>query len=190
MVGPLNPNQGLSKIPKIEEITKGQFGASFFKTLWRDSQDRPHIGMTSIRFAWMEPFGNTRDIPIFERFYLGGARTVRGFRTFHLGPHEGQDFVGGTGMVYGKAEYKFPLVDRVLRGVFFVDWGILEDDLESVSTNRVRISPGGGVELTLPLPIFGTIPIGLYWANAVRSEDEDRERLFNFSFGSGIVAPF
>ena len=39
-----------------------------------------------IKFGWVTAFGKSTEVPTKERFYLGGAYTVRGFGENALGP--------------------------------------------------------------------------------------------------------
>jgi outer membrane protein insertion porin family len=76
--------------------------------------------------------------PIFERFYLGGIFSVRGFPLNGLGPRLGvsqstdpnapiSDIgipVGGNAQFYYNLELEFPIIPQVqIRGVFFTDGG-------------------------------------------------------------------
>ncbi len=44
------------------------------------------ISATRFRVGWAEEFGESDEVPVDDRFYLGGANTVRGFRENSLGP--------------------------------------------------------------------------------------------------------
>ncbi|HGX91732.1 MAG TPA: outer membrane protein assembly factor BamA, partial [Candidatus Tenderia sp.] len=57
-----------------------------------------------------EAYGETTDLPFFEKFYAGGARSVRGYRASSLGPKDvaGRVNLGGNFRVVGNAEIVFP----------------------------------------------------------------------------------
>ena len=44
------------------------------------------ISATRFKFGWVQAFGQSDNVPINDRYYLGGANSVRGFRVNTLGP--------------------------------------------------------------------------------------------------------
>ncbi len=143
------------------------------------------IGLFS-KVGAIEGHHNTDSIPIFERFFLGGPNTVRGFKFRGLGPHVGHDPVGGTAAWYGNVEYVFPLFQKFLRGVVFFDYGNLSTDLETFDLAEMRLAVGVGIRVIFPFLGGQPLPIGLYLGEAFRKEDDDRTRSFLFTIG----APF
>jgi len=68
----------------------------------------------------VEAFNSNSDVPIYQRFYVGGADTVRGYQyASQIGPANGGDL-----MAVGNVEYKFPIVQEknhtVLQGLSFM----------------------------------------------------------------------
>lgn len=145
-----------------------------------------HIISLVNRVGAIEPHGSTDAIPIFERFFLGGSNTVRGFRFRGLGPHEGRDPIGGNGMLYGNLEYSFPIFLKIFRGVAFFDYGNISREVDDFSFGDMRYSVGGGIRIQFPFLGGQPLPIGLYLGTPLKKEDEDRTRLFLFTIG----APF
>jgi outer membrane protein assembly factor BamA len=120
-----------------------------------------------------------RFVPPEERFYAGGATTVRGFSQNELGPlvrvvqidsngtvvrlrdRQGQVFdsligrlrtspTGGDALLIGNAEYRFP-IGRRLSGALFVDAGqVLQRDGGDGGSD-LRITPGVGLRLASPI---------------------------------------
>ncbi|MCZ6796291.1 MAG: BamA/TamA family outer membrane protein, partial [Planctomycetota bacterium] len=72
---------------------------------------------------------------------------------------------------------------KVLRGVAFLDYGNLATEMDAFSLDESRYVVGGGIRINFPF-LGQPLPIGLYFGKAVRSEDEDRERLFLFTIGT------
>jgi len=144
-----------------------------------------HIISLLNRAGAIEPHESDDPIPIFERFFLGGANTVRGFRFRGLGPHEGRDPIGGNGMLYGNLEYSFPIFIKILRGVAFFDYGNISRDVNDFSFSEMRYAVGGGIRIQFPF-LGQPLPIGLYLGTPLKKEDDDRTRLFLFTIG----APF
>lgn len=91
------------------------------------------------------------DVPIYDRFFLGGANTLRGFSYRKVGPKDiNNEAVGGNTYANGTAEYTFPIVEKV-RGAFFVDAGEVERDPFSLSMGDIKVDAGIGVRLNLPI---------------------------------------
>lgn len=77
-------------------------------------------------------------VPVFERFYLGGIYTIRGYRLQSVGPQAGVAAagdpnlpiipegrpIGGDFQAFYNIEFEFPLIEAVgIRGVIFHDGG-------------------------------------------------------------------
>lgn len=152
-------------------------------TFTRGPETLHHVVSLVNRVGFIEPTDSGDSIPIFERFFLGGPNTVRGFRFRGLGPHDGNDPLGGAGMVYGNLEYSFPLFQKLLRGVFFLDYGNLAPETSDLSFGRMRYSIGGGLRINFPF-LGQPLPIGLYLGTPIEKEDDDRTRVFLFTIGT------
>ena len=131
---------------------------------------------------------NSDSVPIFERFFIGGLGSLRGFRYRRVGPVDAATArqVGGEYQVLVNTEYEAPLIKDVIRGVLFVDAGVLERSLSDLSLDRVRSSVGVGVRIRIPQLGMQKVPIGLYIATPLRKEDEDKTEMINFSIGTGF----
>src|SRR6266567_141535 len=117
-------------------------------------------------------------IPIDERFFNGGATTVRSFGERDLGPHDNHGHpVGGEFFTVFNAEYTFPILGE-LQGAIFTDAGNLLPSSEDVGLNDLRYAIGAGLRYKLPIG-----PIRLdYGVNPDPRPDEDFGA-FHFSFG-------
>jgi len=76
-----------------------------------------------------------QDIPLPERFFAGGASSLRAFPENQAGP---RDLVtgfplGGKALLAFNTELRFPLYGPNIRGVLFHDAGNVYSDLENVS---------------------------------------------------------
>ena len=91
-------------------------------------------------------------VPIYDRFFIGGSRTVRGFNYREVGPrYPGTDEPsGGNTMGYGSFELTFPIMDRV-RGAVFVDGGFNNVGTFDYSLSDVQVGTGFGLRLDLPI---------------------------------------
>jgi len=129
-------------------------------------------------------------IPPFERFYLGGMNSVRGYKERTISPvydkAEGQqgydegDEKGGNKSFFFNAEYLVPLHKEMgIMGLVFFDAGSTWDDDESIDFDLYK-SVGAGVRWYSPLG-----PLRLeygYPLDKVKTDDE-REGRFEFSVG-------
>ena len=90
-------------------------------------------------------------VPIFDRYFLGGANTLRGFDFRKVSPKDGNnDPIGGNTFVNATAEYTYPIVERV-RGAFFFDIGNVYRDAYDFSFSNLKSDAGMGVRLNLPI---------------------------------------
>lgn len=131
------------------------------------------------RVTWADGFAGDR-LPVFERAFLGGARTVRGFDFREIGPKdESGDPVGGNASLLFNVEMQFPFVAG-LRAVIFFDAGQVyrkdEDTLFDLAD--LRTSAGGGLRIISPLG-----PISLDWG--VKLDRQPGESLSEFHFTIG-----
>ena len=71
-------------------------------------------------------YGTSTEVPLFDRFFLGGSRSVRGFGNRDIGPVDiNNEPLGGDTMAYTNLELTFPIMDRV-RGAVWNDMGFLD----------------------------------------------------------------
>jgi outer membrane protein assembly factor BamA len=117
-------------------------------------------------------------IPIDERFFNGGASTVRSFGERELGPHDNHGHpVGGEFFTVFNVEYTFPIFGE-LQGAVFTDAGNLLPTSEDIGLNDMRYAIGAGLRYKLPVG-----PIRLdYGVNPDPRPFEDFGA-FHFSFG-------
>jgi outer membrane protein insertion porin family len=122
--------------------------------------------------------GEATAIPIDERFFNGGATTVRSFGERDLGPHDNHGHpVGGEFYTVFNVEYTFPVFGE-LQGAIFTDAGNLLPTSEDIGLSDMRYAIGAGLRYKLPVG-----PIRLdYGVNPDPHQFEDFGA-FHFSFG-------
>lgn len=118
------------------------------------------------------------EIPIDERFFNGGATTVRSFGERKLGPSDPKgNPLGGEFFTVFNVEYTFPIFGE-LQGAIFTDAGNLLPTSENPSLDEIRYALGMGLRYKLPIG-----PIRLdYGFNPDPQAHEDMGA-FHFSFG-------
>ena len=84
------------------------------------------------------------DVPIFDRYFLGGANTLRGFTFRKVGPKDVDgEPIGGNVFYNATAEYTFPIIERV-RGAVFFDIGEVERNAYTFSLGNLKSDAGIG----------------------------------------------
>jgi outer membrane protein insertion porin family len=92
------------------------------------------------------------DLPDYEKFYLGGINTLRGFERDDLAPKENGSPVGGEKFVQGNFEIKFPLVEEAgVYGILFLDTGAVYSQDETWDFNKLRESAGPEIRWLSPI---------------------------------------
>jgi outer membrane protein insertion porin family len=124
-------------------------------------------------------------IPLFERFYLGGANSVRSFKARQLSPRdETGTRIGGDIEILGNLEYVIPLFYGI-RAAIFYDIGQVYgpdkvfSDRQTFDLGELRHAAGVGFRWASP---FGPLRVD-YGVNLDRREGE-RFGNFHFSVGS------
>lgn len=158
------------------------FNQSLYFPVYTQEDENHHVVALKASFGLIEPFGDTEEIPIFERFFLGGPHTVKGFRHRGLGPHDNGEPIGATAQVWGTVEYSFPVFEQLLRGVAFFDYGNLQN-MRDFQFDQMRYVVGAGARLNFPLLGGAPIPIGLFFGTPIKRQPEDETRFFLFSLG-------
>jgi outer membrane protein insertion porin family len=162
------------------DFTRISQKSSFYFTSWVNREDEKHVLSFTSRLDWIEAFGDTTSIPINERYFLGGLRTLRGFEFAGVGPQEDDVPRGGVTRHYGSLEYIVPLSGRAIRGVTFFDYGTLHQENPGDWINNYRFSLGLGLRIHVP---GVNIPLSFEVAEPVGPKPHgDKRQFFNFSF--------
>lgn len=137
-----------------------------------------HVIEWSVRLGFADEFGDSEEVPVFDRFFAGGLGTVRGYNFRRVGPIESGSAIGGASMALMNLEYSFemPYLEN-FKGAFFVDVGDVERDAYNISLDEFRVSVGPGIKIVTPLG-----PVAFYYGFPVANRDvEDKNGRFEFS---------
>jgi len=168
--GPLGGDNHFTK--HVIDVSK------FFPTLWGQA-----LGLHA-RLGYGTGYGATADLPIFERFFMGGTDTVRGYNERSLGVKNAQGVpLGGTVMALLNAEYKFPLIPNILKFILFYDSGATWLDVPSLFRESLPWpdSLGTGIRVTIPGMV---IVIRLDYGWGLRDPLQVPGGKFHFNIGS------
>ncbi|CAM2966945.1 outer membrane protein assembly factor BamA [Rariglobus hedericola] len=154
-------------------------GSQFFQLFETQNQVVSFIGRTGV----LNSFGDTAQVPFYDRFYLGGPYTLRGFEYRDVGPKvsvAGDNVpVGGNTYGFLSIEYSLDIVEP-LRFAFFYDAGFVNSGSYEFSPSQYNDNFGFGLRLLIagaPLSLDYGIPITTDKVN-------DQGGQFNFSFGT------
>lgn len=136
----------------------------------------------------VEAFGdskdNTRDgkgVPLFDRLFLGGSYSLRGFQYRDVGPQDPAtgDPIGGDSSAYATAELTIPIWTKI-SGATFYDWGFVNAD--SWDFNPSDYNDNWGIGLRFNLPGF-PLNLDYAWPITYDRDFQNGKGRFNFLIG-------
>ncbi len=152
---------------------------TYFKPIWFGHilSGRAEAGYG---FAWGEDgLTGRQELPVFERFYLGGPNSIRSFKARRVSPVDDAGVrIGGTSEVLGNLEYIVPLPFNFRAAAFF-DVGNVYGFTTKFDLTETREAAGAGIRWQSP---FGPIRVD-YGINLDRRKGEDFGAV-QFSVGS------
>ncbi len=157
-------------------FVKPRFEWTFFHPLVLN-----HVIGFHLEYQFIKVLRGSR-IPIWEKFYLGGERSVRGYDIYSLGPRDefGRNIGGEKSLVFN-AEYIIP-VGGPLYAIFFYDIGNAFTRNQKISFNNLYYSTG--LEMRIFVPAL-RIPFRLIFAyNNRKIRKEDSSFAFRFAIGT------
>jgi outer membrane protein insertion porin family len=141
--------------------------------------------------GWVEPFGS-EELPLLERYYIGGSRSLRGFASRSLSLRDDEDLPVRDefgNLLGGDSRLEFGLEYHVLLGgpfrlVFFVDGGNVFGD-GGIQPRFDALRYTAGAELRLFVPVFG-LPLRFIYAENLNPLPGDRFESFQFDVGASF----
>ena len=94
---------------------------------------------------------NDSGVPIYERFYAGGAGTIRGYKYRKVGPRVFGEPVGGNSMLIANSELTFPLIKRVIKAALFYDLGNVWAKSSDIDLSDLKTGAGLGIRINTPI---------------------------------------
>jgi len=166
---------GDSQYTKVEGSTSWFFPGFFFN----DTSFHYKIAAGQV---WEN---ETNKLPDFEKFYLGGINSIRGFPSRTVAVDKSTTLnpdykVGGQIMWYTNIEYHFPLIkEGGLRGLIFYDAGNVHDN--AWDFHDIKKSVGAGVRWISPMG-----PLRLEWAHVIDPLPDEDGSNWEFSIGGAF----
>lgn len=184
----LNPTSGyhinlLGAIsPKIfgssESFYRAELKASGYYSILNDAI----TFMGGAKFGTVGGFDNSDEAPLYERYFLGGGDTLRGFKYRSVSPLDSKGIAaGGQTMMLLTGEISHPIWNFI-RGAVFTDIGNVWGD--SWEFGKVNIGVGYGLRIIVP---YLNAPIKLDLAYPVLNEQDGEKSKLRFHFNMGFT---
>lgn len=128
------------------------------------------------RIGYIQP-NEGKEVPIYERYYLGGINSLRGLR--EVGPVDPvtKDVIGGLTMLNFNVEYVFPLMKNAgLNGVVFFDTGNAWES--GYDFGDMRKTAGAGIRWYSPIG-----PLRLEWGYVLDRKESEAASRWEFTIG-------
>ncbi len=136
-----------------------------------------------VRGGIADSYDDTVRVPIYERFFVGGANTVRGYRERRIGPRDpgNNEPIGGESFWVGNIEETFPIVPNLIKGAVFFDTGNAFDTIGDFGDGGTFSGVGAGVRVKTPI---GPVKLDMgYPLDDIAEEDKELRFYFNISQG-------
>ena len=188
---PIFPNSGKRFTMAVDLAGLGG-DTSFVKPTLEGVWYFQHTKRTSLglraQFIQVHPIGQTKSLPIFERVFLGGEYSVRGYDLRSIGPRDPNSglVLGGNTSLLFNVEYLISIAGPV-RLVLFYDTGQVQAEHARMKWNDFKSSTGSEIRFFMPVL---NVPFRLIFAwNPQRKGVFDNQGLpqkaFTFRFAVG-----
>lgn len=137
---PTNSTRGFYNSIDLGVATK-EFGSQtdFARVVIRNSTyhkiGKDMVLARTLQFGYIQRLGGLPEIPLAERFFSGGANSMRAFPDNQAGPRDTSTGfpLGGNALLFHQTELRFPLIGDNVGGVLFHDMGNIYSDIREVS---------------------------------------------------------
>jgi len=162
-----------------KDFTKYFSQVSFFVPMFNKS-----VVELKLRGGWADPFDDTAKVPIYERFFAGGAYTIRGYHERKVGPIDDvtEDPIGGESMFISNIEYTYPVIDFLKVATFFDSGNVWRKNSDFFS-GGLKSSIGLGIRVKTPI---GPVSVDYGWPLDTEPGEEGKAGRFHFSVSRGF----
>lgn len=156
---PFNPRHGSLNAAVVKIASKALASDTEFVKLtgqssWYFHLARPLVAAISFKGGFAHGMGRDKELPIVERFFLGGGSSVRGYARDTLGPKADDGTpTGGNVYALGNAELRVD-VWKGLGLVGFIDGGNVWVKTADVKPMGFKYTWGGGIRYNTPVGPF------------------------------------
>ncbi len=127
-------------------------------------------------------------VPIFDRWFLGGLYSLRGYKYREVGPQdEFGEPLGGDTYWFGSAEYSVPIIERLRFAMFYDIGNVYADAFSFDPQGRGFYTDNWGVGLRINIPMLGPLRLDYGFPLTHDANLSDKGR---FNFGVGFNTRF
>ncbi len=150
---------------------------NFYTNIYQ-ALSRKIVLAVSLRGGIAQGYNETKELPIVERFFLGGRTTVRGYNQDTLGP-KGTDGTptGGNAFLMENLELRIS-ISKNIGFVTFLDGGNVWLDIEDIDVSDIKFTTGLGLRYSTPVG-----PIRIDYGYKLQREKNESSGEIHFSIG-------
>ena len=151
-------------------------GSQFFPVFETQTQVLSLIARGGV----IQNFGDSNDVPYYNKWYLGGPTTLRGFEFREVAPRDQfNEPIGGKTYGFFSAEYSLDIVSPIRFAIFY-DAGFVNRGAYDFNVARYHDNFGFGLRL-----FVAGAPLSLDFGIPITGEELSKKgNQFNFSFGT------
>ncbi|OVE78475.1 hypothetical protein BVX98_00040 [bacterium F11] len=149
-----------------QDFNKALFDGSVYQAVLEKS-----VLVFHVRTGAVKPFGASEAVPIYDRFFYGGANSVRGYKERGVGPKDNTGApLGGNWMLGSSMEFRFPIWKK-WKGATFIDGGQVSPKASEVGPSDWKYGSGIGIRYKTPVG-----PIRLDYGYKLNPDLDDKDR--------------
>ncbi|MDI6801182.1 MAG: outer membrane protein assembly factor BamA [Thermodesulfovibrionales bacterium] len=178
----LDPSKGSKNAVYMTFAGLGGTNA-FYKVVFDSAWYFPVFDVTTIHLRGRAGYATGlfgKDLPLYERFYVGGIYTLRGLGYGEAGPRDiNGEPIGGERELIFNAEYIFPIVAELkFKGIVFFDAGKAYSSGEAFGSD-IKYTTGAGIRWVSPMG-----PIRVEWGYNLNRKAGESSNKVEFTFGT------
>jgi outer membrane protein insertion porin family len=183
---PFDPSKGILAGASFKEASSLLFSETDFFKLQGYFNNYQRLSQrivlaVSLRSGVAEGYNHTSELPLVERFFLGGRTTVRGYDQDTLGPKGVNSTpLGGNAFVMGNFEFRTD-VGRGFGVVNFVDTGNVWEKIQDINVAQLRFTTGLGLRYKTPVG-----PLSIDYGVKLSREKGESLGALHFSIGQAF----
>jgi outer membrane protein insertion porin family len=186
----LDPTSGY-QINFLEEVTTKILGASenYYRTEMKASNyysffDKFLIWHLGGKVGTVSSFNRENEVPLFEKYFLGGGDSIRGFPYRNISPVDDNDInCGGQSMMMMTTEVTHPIWEFI-RGAVFLDAGNVYKNSFSYNFNQINAGTGYGLRIKVP---YVNAPVKVDLAYPILNKQQGYDSKFRVHFDMGFA---
>ncbi|MDD5505009.1 MAG: outer membrane protein assembly factor BamA [Candidatus Omnitrophica bacterium] len=135
--------------------------------------------------GWAKEYDDSTYVPIYERFFAGGANTIRGYKERSVGPRDTNtgDPIGGEAMLVGNAELTYPIFKNFKIAAFYDVGSVWHSTDDDIRADDFKSGTGFGVRVKTPI---GPVKVDLGYPLDKAHPDDKQKVRFHFSMTRGF----